>query len=64
MDPPGGHDAAARPHRPGRPAFGSERDLAAALERADAAYGERAGNRADWYAAYVVAEQTGAPLPA
>lgn len=49
---------------PGRPAFGSERDLAAALERADAAYGERAGNRADWYAAYVVAEQTGAPLPA
>jgi catechol 2,3-dioxygenase-like lactoylglutathione lyase family enzyme len=48
---------------PTQPAFDSASDLAAALRRADAAYGERDANRADWYAAYVVAEQTGAPLP-
>ena len=48
---------------PGLPAFGSESDLAAALRRAEAAYGERDANRSEWYAAYVVAEQTGEAPP-
>jgi catechol 2,3-dioxygenase-like lactoylglutathione lyase family enzyme len=51
--------------------FASVADLASALGRAAAAHGEhekRTGgtydeNWADWYAAYMVAEQSGAPLP-
>ena len=49
---------------PGTPTFSSVSDLAAALRRAEADYGERDANRADWYAAYLAAEQTGDPLPA
>lgn len=49
---------------PGTPTFGSVGDLAAALRRAEAAYGERDANRAHWYAAYLAAEQSGDPLPA
>ena len=52
-------------------AFASTSDLAAALRRAAAAHGEhekRTGkhddNWPDWYAAYMVAEQTGAELAA
>lgn len=56
----------------GDTAFGSSADLAAALRRAAAAHGEhekRTGgnhdaNWPDWYAAYIVAEQAGTPLPA
>ncbi len=51
-------------------AFSSVGDLTAALERAAAAHGEhekRTGradeNWPDWYAAYMVAEATGGPLP-
>jgi catechol 2,3-dioxygenase-like lactoylglutathione lyase family enzyme len=52
-------------------AFTSATDLAAALRRAAAAHGEhekRTGgqhdaNWPDWYAAYMVAEQAGKPLP-
>jgi catechol 2,3-dioxygenase-like lactoylglutathione lyase family enzyme len=51
-------------------AFGSVNDLASALRRAAAAHGEhekRIGrhdeNWPDWYAAYMVAEQSGAKLP-
>ena len=50
--------------------FASTADLANALRRAEAAHGEhekRTGQRdlnwPDWYAAYMVAEQAGAPLP-
>jgi len=50
--------------------FSSVADLAAALRRAEAAHGEhekRTGtadaNWADWYAAYMVAEQAGTKLP-
>jgi catechol 2,3-dioxygenase-like lactoylglutathione lyase family enzyme len=50
--------------------FASTSDLAAAFRRAEAAHGEhekRTGqydaNWPDWYAAYVVAEQSGKPLP-
>ena len=50
--------------------FASTDDLASAFRRAAAAHGEheaRTGredpNWPDWYAAYVVAEQAGAPLP-
>ncbi len=50
--------------------FSSQRDLAAALRRAAAAHGEhekRVGahdeNWADWYADYIVREQSGEPLP-
>jgi catechol 2,3-dioxygenase-like lactoylglutathione lyase family enzyme len=60
---PGRIDAAAT-------AFASTADLASALRRAEAAHGEhekrtgqRDANWPDWYAAYMVAEQTGAPLP-
>jgi predicted enzyme related to lactoylglutathione lyase len=51
-------------------AFASVTDLASALRRAEAAHGEhekRTGqadaNWPDWYAAYMVAEQSGAELP-
>jgi catechol 2,3-dioxygenase-like lactoylglutathione lyase family enzyme len=51
-------------------AFGSASDLAAALRRAEKAHGEhekRIGERdecwPDWYAAYMIAEQSGKPLP-
>jgi catechol 2,3-dioxygenase-like lactoylglutathione lyase family enzyme len=50
--------------------FASVTDLAAAFRRAEAAHGEhekrtgqRDANWADWYAAYIAAEQSGAPLP-
>jgi hypothetical protein len=50
--------------------FGSARDLADAMRRASVAHGEhekRIGEAdpdwPDWYAAYMVAEQTGTDLP-
>jgi len=50
--------------------FASKADLAKALRRAEAAHGEhekrtgqRDANWADWYAAYMVAEQAGTELP-
>ena len=50
--------------------FGSARDLASALRRAEAAHGEHEkrtgqhdGNWSDWYAEYMVAEQAGKELP-
>jgi catechol 2,3-dioxygenase-like lactoylglutathione lyase family enzyme len=50
--------------------FGSASDLANAMRRAEAAHGEhekrtgvRDENWPDWYAAYMVAEQSGAELP-
>ena len=51
--------------------FGSSADLATALRRAAAAHGEHEkrnggqhdANWPDWYAAYIVAEQTGKELP-
>jgi catechol 2,3-dioxygenase-like lactoylglutathione lyase family enzyme len=50
--------------------FGSAADLASAFRRAEAAHGEhekrtgqRDANWADWYAAYMVAEQAGTELP-
>ena len=53
-----------------RTTFGSVNDLASAFRRAEAAHGEhekRTGqhdaNWADWYAAYLVAEQSGDRLP-
>jgi catechol 2,3-dioxygenase-like lactoylglutathione lyase family enzyme len=61
--------------RPGRidsgiTTFSSAADLAAALRRVEEAYGEhekRTGQRdenwPDWYASYMVAEQSGEPLP-
>ena len=55
---------------PGATSFGSASDLASALRRAEGAHGEhekRTGQRdtnwADWYAAYMVAEQSGEELP-
>src|SRR5262249_43927493 len=60
---PGRIDAAAT-------TFASTADLASALRRAEAAHGEhekrtgqRDANWPDWYAAYMVAEQTGEQLP-
>jgi hypothetical protein len=54
----------------GETAFGSVSDSASAMRRAEAAHGEhekRSGQRdaawADWYAAYMVAEQAGTELP-
>ena len=51
-------------------AFASANDLAGAFRRAEAAHGEhekrlgqRDANWPDWYAAYMVAEQSGAELP-
>ena len=67
----GDHDPAARPHRH-RPRRRSRRSTTwrSALRRAAAAHGEheqRTGehdeNWPDWYAAYMVAEQAGEPLP-
>jgi hypothetical protein len=53
-----------------RTTFTSSTELAAALRRAEAAHAKhekRTGQRdaawADWYAAYMVAEQAGTPLP-
>jgi catechol 2,3-dioxygenase-like lactoylglutathione lyase family enzyme len=50
--------------------FASANDLASALRRAEAAHGlhekrtgQRDANWPDWYAAYMVAEQTGGELP-
>jgi catechol 2,3-dioxygenase-like lactoylglutathione lyase family enzyme len=50
--------------------FASANDLASALRRAERAHGEheartgqRDANWPDWYAAYIVAEQSGAKLP-
>ena len=50
--------------------FASANDLASAFRRAEAAHGEhekrigqRDANWADWYAAYMVAEQSGKELP-
>jgi catechol 2,3-dioxygenase-like lactoylglutathione lyase family enzyme len=50
--------------------FSSASDLASAMRRAEAAHGEhekrtgqRDANWADWYAEYMVAEQTGGKLP-
>ena len=55
---------------PGATSFSSASDLASALRRAEAAHGEhekRLGHRddnwPDWYAAYMVAEQSGKELP-
>jgi catechol 2,3-dioxygenase-like lactoylglutathione lyase family enzyme len=55
---------------PGETSFVSANDLASALRRAEAAHGEhekRTGRRdenwPEWYAAYIVAEQTGKELP-
>ncbi len=55
---------------PGTTSFGSESDLARAFRRAEAAHGEhekrigqRDANWPDWYAAYMVAEQSGRALP-
>jgi catechol 2,3-dioxygenase-like lactoylglutathione lyase family enzyme len=60
---PGRIDAAAT-------TFASAADLASALQRAEAAHaehekrtGQRDANWPDWYAAYMVAEQTGQQLP-
>jgi hypothetical protein len=50
--------------------FVSVEDLASAMRRASVAHGEHEKltgeadpNWPDWYAAYIVAEQVGAPLP-
>ena len=50
--------------------FASAADLANAMRRAEAAHGEyekrtgqRDANWPDWYAAHMIAEQGGAPLP-
>ena len=58
------------PGRVDAPAFASASELADALRRAEAAHGEhekRTGQRdadwPNWYAAYMVAEQAGKPLP-
>jgi catechol 2,3-dioxygenase-like lactoylglutathione lyase family enzyme len=55
---------------PGATTFGSASDLATALRSAEAAHGEhekrigqRDANWSDWYAAYMVAEQSGKELP-
>jgi len=56
---------------PGATSFASVNNLAGALRRAAAAHGEheartggqRDENWPDWYASYMVAEQSGAPLP-
>jgi catechol 2,3-dioxygenase-like lactoylglutathione lyase family enzyme len=55
---------------PAMTSFGSASDLASAIRRAAAVYGEhdkhngqRDGNWPDWYAAYMAAEQAGTELP-
>jgi catechol 2,3-dioxygenase-like lactoylglutathione lyase family enzyme len=59
-----------RRNEPGTTSFGSASDLASAFRRAEAAHGEhekrvgqRDANWPDWYAAYMVAEQSGEELP-
>jgi catechol 2,3-dioxygenase-like lactoylglutathione lyase family enzyme len=59
-----------RRNEPGTTSFGSANDLASAFRRAEAAHGEhekrvgqRDANWSDWYAAYMVAEQSGEELP-
>jgi hypothetical protein len=54
----------------GTTSFTSANDLASAFRRAEAAHGEhekrtgqRDANWADWYATYIVAEQSGTNLP-
>lgn len=55
----------------GTTGYGSEADLASAMQRASVAHGEhekRNGGQRDenwpaWYAAYMAAEQQGRPLP-
>ena len=66
----GDHDPASRTRGRTETSFGSTSDLANAMRRAEAAHGEhekRTGQRdenwPDWYAAYMVAEQSGAELP-
>jgi hypothetical protein len=56
---------------PGKTTFASASELASALRRAEAAHGEherRTGERdenwPDWYAAFMVAEQSGGEPPA
>jgi catechol 2,3-dioxygenase-like lactoylglutathione lyase family enzyme len=55
---------------PAATSFGSASDLASAMRRAEAAHGQhekrtgqRDANWADWYAAYMAAEQSGTELP-
>ncbi len=55
---------------PGAISFGTANELASAFRRAETAHGEhekrvgrRDANWADWYAAYMVAEQSGVELP-
>jgi len=55
---------------PGATTYADASDLANAMRRAEAAHGEhekrtgqRDGNWSDWYASYMVAEQSGAKLP-
>jgi len=55
---------------PGATSFGTASDLASALRRAEAAHGvhekrigQRDANWPDWYAAYMVAEQSGEEPP-
>ena len=55
----------------GKTVYASAADMAGALRRASVAHGEHEkrlrttdANWPDWYAAYMVAEQTGAELPA
>jgi catechol 2,3-dioxygenase-like lactoylglutathione lyase family enzyme len=55
---------------PGATSFSSATDLASAFRRAEAAHsehekriGQRDANWADWYAAYLAAEQSGEELP-
>jgi hypothetical protein len=55
---------------PGATSFGSVSDLAGAMRRAAVAHGEhekrigqKDANWPDWYAAYIVAEASGAKLP-
>ena len=66
----GDHDPASRARGRAATSFGSTSDLANAMRRAEAAHGEhekrtgvRDENWPDWYAAYMVAEQSGAELP-
>ena len=70
MAVPGNHDAASRSHRRHDDDLSSANDLTSAFRRAEAAHGEhekrvgqRDANWADWYAAYMVAEQSGKQLP-
>jgi len=64
-----GDDAAARPD-PAETTFASAAELAGAMRRAEAAYGEHEKRTGaadpgcpDWHAAHMVAEQAGTELP-